>query len=115
MEGRCRPPAELSADDAVLSQPSPLTAPVAAGPSGSATEDGAGKDAAHEVQEIMQRIVALAPQLTFGELLEVNKVFSDLVHVRAQAGNRKQESSREAESHLRPQQLRPPVGHKCKV
>ena len=105
MEGRCRPPAELSADDAVLSQPSPLTGPVAACPSGSATEDDAGKDAAREVQEIMQRIVALAPQLSFGELLDVNKVFSDLVHVRAQAGNRKQESSREAESPLQPQQL----------
>ena len=105
MEGRCRPPAELSADESVLSQPSPLTGPVAACSSGSTTEDGAGNGAAHEVHEIMQRIVALAPQLTFEELLKVNKVFSDLVHVRAQAGNRKQESSREAESPLRPQHL----------
>lgn len=54
---------------------------------------------------MMQRIMALAPQLTFGELLEVNEILSDLLHVRAQAGTRKQESSGHADSPLRPQQL----------
>lgn len=106
MEGRGRPLAEPAVNESALSQPSPLTAPVAAGSAGSATKDGgAGNTAAAlEVMEIMQRIVALAPQLTFEELLKVNKIFSDLLHLRAQAGTGKQESG-DANSPMRPQHL----------
>ena len=106
MEGRGRPLAEPAVNESALSQPSPLTAPVAAGSAGSATKDGgAGNTAAAlEVMEIVQRIVALAPQLTFEELLKVNKIFSDLLHVRAQAGTGKQESG-DANSPMRPQHL----------
>ena len=54
---------------------------------------------------MMQRITALAPQLTFCELMQASKIIIDILHVRAQAGAHQQQSSSEADSPLRPQQL----------
>ena len=102
MEGRCRPAAEPPANEPALPQPSPLTAPVAASDS---TRDGTGNAAALELMEMMQRITALAPQLTFCELMQASKIMTDILHVRAQAGTHQQQSSSEADSPLRPQQL----------
>ena len=52
----------------------------------------------------MKRIVAIAPQCTVSQLLQSNKVLSDLLHSRIQAGAR-QQASNESDSPLRPQHL----------